>query len=410
MRRSSTDVVISSVAVASPLGSAWPEFVEALKLGTSGVIDIRGIRVPVDFPIYSGGVIRGLSLPDPRNFEIDREYEIIYQHLLQNLMTQIAPETQIDGIVIGANDEGFDWRRSIAQQRAKTTDSLLAFRRPRCATERITEHLMKAGFRLPAPIDQISVFNTCVSGISAMAMAAQRIRTGRWHRAIVGNIEGLFADVTLLPYLALRVLATLKCAPEQMSRPFSKSRNGFVKAEGGALFMLESRAAADARGATPLASVQGWAQTSDAYRITDGRSDGVGAIAAMRGALTDAQLRQSDIGYINAHGSSTGLNDELEVRAMKAALPDWIDRIPISSIKSQMGHANTACAGIEIAGCIAMLRDQFVSPTLNLVDPDPGFGLDFVPLKSRAHSFDYVLKNSFGFGGANASIILGKED
>jgi len=205
------------------------------------------------------------------------------------------------------------------------------------------------------------------------------------------------------------LLGTLSTDPgpaTQVSRPFSAGRSGFVLGEGAATLVLEERTAAERRGATILGSIAGYATTSDSYRVTDGRSDVRGAIAAMRGAVEDAGSEQIDA--ISAHGTSTRMNDRLETLAIEAAFGPAARSIPVISLKSQIGHCLAAAGALEAVASILMLAEQKLAPTINYTERDPECDLDYVPNRSREASINTILSNNFGFGGQNSCVVLEK--
>jgi 3-oxoacyl-[acyl-carrier-protein] synthase II len=195
-------------------------------------------------------------------------------------------------------------------------------------------------------------------------------------------------------------------SPATASRPFDKKRSGFVFGEGAGVLVLESLESAQARGAHILAEMVAYSATSDAYHITAPHPDGVGARRAIQAALDDAHLNPVDIDYINAHGTSTSLNDVAETKAVKQVFGEHAYNVPISSTKSMTGHAMGGTAAIEAAFSVLALRDNVVPPTINLTDPDPECDLDYVPHQARELKLNAVMSNSFGFGGHNASLIF----
>jgi 3-oxoacyl-[acyl-carrier-protein] synthase II len=202
-------------------------------------------------------------------------------------------------------------------------------------------------------------------------------------------------------------LSTRNDDPQRASRPFDKDRDGFVMGEGSAVLVLEELEYAVQRGATILAEVLGYGATNDAYHISAPAENGAGAAACMRMALADAGLQIDQIDYINAHGTSTPLNDKSETAAIKTVFGEQAYRIPVSSTKSMTGHLLGASGAIEGLICVKALQDQVIPPTINYETPDPVCDLDYVPNQPRPASLRRVMSNSFGFGGHNASIILG---
>ena len=194
------------------------------------------------------------------------------------------------------------------------------------------------------------------------------------------------------------------------SRPFSADRDGFVLGEGAGMLIIESLEHAQARGAKPLAEVVGYGSSADAYRITDIEPDGKGASSAMRQAMADAGVSTDDIDYISAHGTGTKENDSIESKAVKAVFGERAATLPMSSVKSMLGHLIAAAGAVELITCVLALRDQKLPPTINLHNPDPAVGMDNVPNKSRDAKVDVCLSNSFGFGGQNDTLVIRRPD
>ncbi|MEM6363642.1 MAG: beta-ketoacyl-[acyl-carrier-protein] synthase family protein, partial [Planctomycetota bacterium] len=196
--------------------------------------------------------------------------------------------------------------------------------------------------------------------------------------------------------------------PTKASRPFDAGRNGFVLGEGSAMVVLEDLDHARRRGATIYGEVAGYGTTADAYRITDIPPDGHGGIAAMRMAITDAGLNPDDIGYVNAHGTSTKVNDRVETKACREVFGEAADKVPVSSTKSMMGHLIAAAGVTEMIVCLMAIRDGVLPPTINYETPDPDCDLDYVANQARPAKIDHALNNSFGFGGQNVTLCLSR--
>ena len=252
----------------------------------------------------------------------------------------------------------------------------------------------------------MSVVSACASGAHAIGEAAEWIRRGDALVAIAGGTEASVTNLGIGSFCAMQALSTRNDRPEQASRPFDRGRDGFVMGEGAAIVILEDHDHAVARGATVYAEVVGYGATADASHITAPEPQGDGARRAVVRALTRARRRPEEVGYVNAHGTSTQLNDSAETRAMKAAFGEAIATVPMSSTKSMHGHLLGAAGALEAVITVLALRDQFVPPTINLDDPDPECDLDYVPHVGRPASFDLAISTSFGFGGHNACLAL----
>src|ERR1700680_896442 len=207
-------------------------------------------------------------------------------------------------------------------------------------------------------------------------------------------------------FAPMRPLPTRNDDPEHASRPFDAQRDGFVVGEGAGIVILESLEHAQKRNAPILAEIVGYGMSGDAYHITQPAENGDGAVRVMRAAIKDAKLTPEDIGYVNAHGTSTPLGDVIETRALKRVFGDRAKNVPISSTKSMTGHLLGGAGGLEAGIIVLALRDQVIPPTINLETPDPECDLDYVPNVARKATLDYALSNSFGFGGTNAALIF----
>ena len=248
----------------------------------------------------------------------------------------------------------------------------------------------------------------CASGTQAVGGAADLIRLGAADVIICGGVEALIHFVPITSFCAMRALSTRNDEPERASRPFDADRDGFVYSEGCAILVLESLEHATARGATVRGEVLGHASSSDAYHIAQPHPEGKGAIQAMRRALADAGLAPSDIDYVNAHGTSTPINDLVETKAIKEVFGKGAYDVPISSTKSMIGHAMGGSGAIEAAVCIKTIEEGIIHPTINLDRPDPECDLDYVPGEARQADVRAALSNSFGLGGQNACLVLGR--
>jgi 3-oxoacyl-[acyl-carrier-protein] synthase II len=223
---------------------------------------------------------------------------------------------------------------------------------------------------------------------------------------ICGGVEAPLNQLCYGAFSIIRAMSTRNDAPERASRPFDRERDGFVMGEGAAILVLEEYEHAKARGAHIYAEVSGYAFCNDAHHMTAPRPDGSQAARAMRGALKDASVNPHEIEYVNAHGSSTPLNDPTETRAIKSVFGDHAAKLQVSSTKGYYGHALGASGAMEAAICALSIERQWLPPTLNLDHPDDGCDLDYIPATGRNASVDYVLSNSFGFGGINAALVL----
>jgi len=223
---------------------------------------------------------------------------------------------------------------------------------------------------------------------------------------IGGGAHSMIHPFGVTGFNRLTALSTYNDNPRCASRPFDNARGGFVLGEGAGMVVLETLEHAQKRGAKILAEVVGYGSTADAFRITDQDPDGRGAVVAMQEALADAKLTPKDVHYINAHGTGTKENDGNETTAIKSVFGDDAKNVPVSSIKSMMGHLIAAAGAVEMICCVLAIRDNVLPPTTNYENPDPECDLDYVPNKARPAKVDVALSNSFGFGGQNDTIIV----
>ena len=250
--------------------------------------------------------------------------------------------------------------------------------------------------------------SSCSSGADAIGQGWQMVRRGQEDIVLAGGSEAPVAPVAVAGFNALRALSRFNEDPSKASRPFDIRRDGFVIGEGSAVLVLESEESVNRRGVTPLAELRGYAATSDAHHLTEPSVTGESAAKAMTLALAEAGLNTSDIDYLNAHGTSTPLNDRHETKAIKVALGDDAYRVPISSSKSMTGHLLGSGGALEASICVMAMRDSLVPPTINLEEPDPDCDLDYTPNQARSKEINVTMSNSFGFGGHNSVLIIAK--
>jgi 3-oxoacyl-[acyl-carrier-protein] synthase II len=247
---------------------------------------------------------------------------------------------------------------------------------------------------------------SCASGTIAVGDAFRAIRTGQADVMLAGGAEAPLAPLCFGAFSIIRAMSTRNDDPGPACRPFDEDRDGFVMGEGSAVLVLEERSRAEARGAKIYAEVLGYACTNDAHHMTAPKPDGREAGRAMELAIRDANAVPSDIGYINAHGSSTPLNDSTETRAIKRVFGDHAYRLMISATKPYYGHSLGAVGAIEAAVCALAISRDWLPPTINLANPDPACDLDYIQADGRAAQPELVISNSFGFGGINASVVF----
>lgn len=254
----------------------------------------------------------------------------------------------------------------------------------------------------------MALATACASGNNAIGEASEMIRRGAADVMIAGGAEASLTPVAIAGMNVMGALSTRNDEPQKASRPFDKDRDGFLMGEGAGILILESLEHARERGANILCEISGYGTTDDAYHISAPAENGAGAAISMQLALADAGLTVNDIGYINAHGTSTPLNDKSESAAIKAVFGERAYKIPISSTKSMTGHLLGASGALEAIICTQVLLDNILPPTVNYETPDPACDLDYIPNHPRKAEPAHVMSNSFGFGGHNATLIFSR--
>jgi 3-oxoacyl-[acyl-carrier-protein] synthase II len=251
-----------------------------------------------------------------------------------------------------------------------------------------------------------TVITACAAGTQAMGDSLDLIRAGRADVVLTGGTEAALCELGLCGFAVMRALSTQNDPPQKASRPFDRDRDGFVAAEGAAIFVFEDLERARRRNAPIIAEIAGYGACNDAHHVVAPCADGEGAIRAMTWAMEDAGVTPEEVDYINAHGTSTKLNDSAETFAIKKAFGEQAYRIPISATKSMIGHPFGAAGALESVACLESMRHGVIPPTINYDNPDPECDLDYVPNQARRADVRVALKNSFGFGGQNACLLF----
>ena len=308
------------------------------------------------------------------------------------------------GVFVGSGIGGIESLESqFAVMAARGPSRLSPFLIPMLLTDTAAGAIsIRFGLRGP----NLAVVSACATGAHAMGEGAAAIRRGDADVMICGSSEAAVTPMTIAGFAAMRALSTRNDAPERASRPFEKQRDGFVVGEGAGVLVLESLEHALNRGARIYGEVAGYGATADASHITAPPEDGEGAARAMRNALEQAQRPPQDVQYINAHGTSTPLNDRAETQAIRAVFGEHADTLAVSSTKSMTGHLLGGAGGVESVFCLKAIEDNVIPPTINYDEPDPGCDLDYVPNGARNAEIHAAMNNSFGFGGHNASLLF----
>ena len=411
-------VVITGVGAMTPLGLTMTETWAGLIAGRSGI----GLITQFDasqLPTRIAGEIKGFDPGQYMNFKEARRIARCSQLAIATVKETLADaglpqqfgadgEGERVGVLIGSAVGGLE--RASAEIEAfhthRRADKVGPFAGPSMLPNMPSHHVSHATQALGP---NSTVATACATGTQSIGEGAEFIRRKAADVMICGGVDSLVQDFAIAGFNAMRALSTRNDAPEQASRPFDKDRDGFVLSDGGALVVLESLPHARARGARVYAEVLGQAASSDAFHVAAPDPTAAGAIRAMRWALQDARVDEGEVGYINAHGTSTPLNDSIETLAIKKLFGDAAHRIPISSTKSMLGHCMGASGAVEAIVCALTIHQGVIHPTINYQTPDPECDLDYVPNVARDASrrVRVALSNSFGLGGQNACLVLG---
>jgi len=403
--------VVTGVGLVSALGNTAEDTWSSLIAGRSGIENITHFDA-TEYPVRFAGEVKGFN---PEKFIIKKEVKkmdvfIHYaiaasQEAVDSSGLKITPENATEvGTYIGSGIGGFG---IIEREHTKLLQGGPGKVSPFFIPSTIVN--LAAGnvsIRFGAKGPNSATATACASGAHAIGDAFKIIQRGDATAMICGGAEGAITPMSVAGFAALRALSTRNESPQTASRPFDKERDGFVIGEGAGILMLEEYEYARQRGARIFAEIVGYGMSSDAFHITQPSEDADGAIRVMKNALKDAALSPTDISYINAHGTSTPFNDKIETFAIKQVFGEQAYKIPISSTKSMTGHLLGAAGGLEAGISVLALYHQLIPPTINYETPDPECDLDYVPNKARSAKMQYVLSNSFGFGGTNAALIF----
>lgn len=404
-------VVVTGVGLVSALGNTSEDTWSSLIAGRSGIENITHFDA-TEYPVRFAGEVKNFN---PEKFIIKKEVKkmdvfIHYaiaasQEAVDSSGLKITPEIADQvGTYIGSGIGGFG---IIEREHTKLLQGGPGKVSPFFIPSTIVN--LAAGnvsIRFGAKGPNSATATACASGAHAIGDAFKIIQRGDAIAMICGGAEGAITPMSVAGFAALRALSTRNESPQTASRPFDKERDGFVIGEGAGILMLEEYEHARQRGARIFAEIVGYGMSSDAFHITQPSEDADGAIRVMKNALKDAALNPTDISYINAHGTSTPFNDKIETFAIKQVFGEHAYKIPVSSTKSMTGHLLGAAGGLEAGISILALYHQLIPPTINYETPDPECDLDYVPNKARSAKMQYVLSNSFGFGGTNAALIF----
>ena len=406
-------VVITGLGQMTALGKTLPAFGEDICTGKSGVKKIERFDAS-EFPVRIGGEITDF---DPSEFCDKRQAKRIDRFALFALAAAIKAvkdsgldldKTNLDrcGVIVGSGIGGLEelekeHRKLIERGPDRVSPFCVPKLMVNAASANVSIHLNFRG-------SNTSVVTACASAAHAIGDAFRQIQLGWADVMVTGGSEAALTSLGLASFCALKALSRRNDEPTLASRPFDRDREGFVLSEGSGIVVLEDYEHARQRGARIYAELVGYGMTADAEHITQPAPDGRGAQNAMKAALADAQIDCTQIDYINAHGTGTQLNDLSETNAVKSLFGPHARKVAISSTKSHLGHLLGASGGVELIVSALAIRDSIIPPTINLDNPDPQCDLDYTPKVPREKKIKYVMSNSFGFGGHNASLIIGK--
>ncbi len=403
-------VVITGIGMITPVGLDAESTWAALLRGENGVGPITKFDA-TDYGSRIAGEVRGF---DPLQFIEKRDLKKMDYHIQYAIaaaedawaMAQVegAYEPERFGTLIGSGIGGLNIMQKFhAIQIKRGAGKVSPFFIPGLIVNLATGWV-SIRHKLKGP--NSAVCTACSTGNHALGDAFRIIQRGEADAMMAGGSEGVVCSLAIDGFAAMRALSKRNDDPERASRPFDADREGFVLGEGAGLMVLEAEETARARGATIIAEVAGYGMSSDAYHLSAPPEDGDGAIRVMQATLKDAGLEPEQVDYVNAHGTSTPVGDKVEVSALKAVFGGHLANMPVSSTKSMMGHLLGAAGGVESGISVLALRDGKIPPTINYETPDPDCEIDVVPNEARDAQLDYVLTNSFGFGGTNAALLF----
>jgi 3-oxoacyl-[acyl-carrier-protein] synthase II len=408
-------VVVTGVGVTSPVGNDAGSFWEALCAGRSGIGPVTSFDV-TDYPTKIAGEVRDLDFTryvDPK--DVRRSDRAILLGLVAARMAlddsglDLAGEDlERIGVIVGSGVGGL---HTMEAEHIKLLDRGPGRVSPFLIPMMITD--MPAGcismaHGLKGP--NYSVVSACASASHSLGDAFMMIRCGMMDAAVAGGTEAAITPLSFAGFCSMKAMSTRNDTPQKASSPFDTKRDGFVMGEGSGVVILEELERAKARGAKIYGEMLGYGATGDAFHLTHPAPEGEGAQAAMRMALASAGVAAGDIDYINAHGTSTPLNDKYESIAIERVFGEAAKRVNISSTKSMTGHLLGASGGVEFVASLFAIRDGIIPPTINYEDPDPDCALNYTPNVAVKREVRYAMSNTFGFGGHNASVIVGRYD
>jgi len=406
-------VVVTGMGVISPVGSGAEKFWKALLAGQSGIrpithFDISQFDCKICGNIIDYHALDHFSTKEARHLSEFVQYAVVASNEAVGHAKLDFKNLDLNriGVIIGS---GIGSLRTMEEEFTnylrKGPHRISPFLIPKLI---VNEAAGQVSIVTGAKGPSTCVSTACATATNAIGDAFRFIQYGDADIMIAGGTESATTILGVGGFTALKALSIRNDPPEEASRPFDLNRDGFVMAEGAGIVVLEELEQAKKRGAHILAEMVGYGRTSDAFHVTAPDDTGSGAASAMELAIKDASLKPEDISYINAHGTSTKLNDQVETLAIKKVFKEKAKKVPVSSIKSMTGHLLGAAGGVEFIACVKAVLDDIVPPTINYETPDPECDLDYVPNTARKFTVNVALSNSLGFGGHNATVIVKK--
>lgn len=405
-------VVVTGIGTVNPLANSVPDYWRGLLAGQSGIAPLTLFNVS-KFKVRFGGEVKNFKPEPVIDTKTVRRLDRFTQFALYAAHEAVA-DSGIDfakydpfrlGCIIGSGIGGLaEFEDGHGTLLSRGPDRMSPFVIPKMIPNAASGNIsIRYGLRGP----NTTVSTACSSAAHAMGDSMRQIQYGFADVIVSGGAEAAITPTGLGGFIAARALSHRNDDPAHASRPFEKDRDGFVLSEGAGILVLEEYEHAKKRNAKIYCELLGCGNTADAYHITAPHEDGIGAAEAMRAACREAGWNLTDVQYLNAHGTSTGLGDVAETKAMKQVFGDHAKKLMVSSTKSMIGHLLGASGGVEAVACALMMKHGVVHPTINHVTPDPDCDLDYVPNTPREARVTKVLSNSFGFGGHNCSLALG---
>ncbi|HIE89301.1 MAG: beta-ketoacyl-ACP synthase II [bacterium] len=408
-------VVVTGMGMLTPLGVDLESSWQGLTAGKSGIAPIESFDT-TDYPVRFGGHVPEFDISEylppkeARRMDGFMQFGLVAGiQAMRDSGLEVTDENRDRiGVAVGSGIGGIvtiETCHDVVNSRGPAKVS--PFFVPSCIINMIAGHL-SIMYGLQGP--NIAITTACTTGTHNIGFGARLIASGDADAMVVGGAEKSTSPTTMAGFAAMRALSTRNEEPERASRPWDRDRDGFVLSDAAAVLVLEEYEQAKTRGARIYCELAGFGMSADASHITSPSENGQGAARSMQNALNDAEMPASEIGYINAHGTSTVLGDIAETVAIKTVMGSDANKVAVSSTKSMIGHALGAAGSVESVICVLALRDQVAPPTINLDNPEEGCDLDYVPHRAKEIPIRASLSNSFGFGGTNGTLIFKQLD